>query len=346
MAQEDIELLRGMIARYSPATQESEISAFLVSEMARRGIRSHRDEVGNAVGEIGEGERHIALIGHIDTSPGIVPVREVDGMLYGRGSVDAKGSFATFVCAAARLGAIKGARVTLVGAVEEECRTSRGAWHLVDRMQPDLVVIGEPSGWDSITIGYKGIVGFRYRRIQPNAHFAGDNIRAGEAAIGLYNALAEYTSERRGKSEFDSPRLELRRFHADDDGLDDTAETYLAVRVPPGFDIDALVAFALKEAGDAEFDCDQRLEGVVSSKNTPLIRSFLKSIRAAGGKPTFKKKTGTSDMCVVGPAWNCPIVAYGPGDSHLDHTPHEHLALSEYERSIDILTAVLIDLTE
>ena len=106
------------------------------------------------------------------------------------------------------------------------------------------------------------------------------------------------------------------------------------------------MAFALKEAGDAEFDCDQRLEGVVSSKNTPLIRSFLKSIRAAGGKPTFKKKTGTSDMCVVGPAWNCPIVAYGPGDSHLDHTPNEHLFLNEYERSIDVLTAVLMDLTE
>jgi LysW-gamma-L-lysine carboxypeptidase len=34
-------------------------------------------------------------------------------------------------------------------------------------------------------------------------------------------------------------------------------------------------------------------------------------------------------------------VAYGPGDSAIDHTPHEHISLQEYRRSIDILTRVL-----
>ena len=46
-------------------------------------------------------------------------------------------------------------------------------------------------------------------------------------------------------------------------------------------------------------------------------------------------------MNVVGPAWNCPIVAYGPGDSSLDHTPNEHLDLAEYRQAIAILTRVL-----
>ena len=46
-------------------------------------------------------------------------------------------------------------------------------------------------------------------------------------------------------------------------------------------------------------------------------------------------------MCVVGPAWMCPIVAYGPGDSKLDHTPDEHMVLDEYIRAIDVLTFAL-----
>ena len=36
-------------------------------------------------------------------------------------------------------------------------------------------------------------------------------------------------------------------------------------------------------------------------------------------------------------SWNCPIIAYGPGDSSLDHTSNEHLILDEYNKSIKIL---------
>ncbi len=52
-------------------------------------------------------------------------------------------------------------------------------------------------------------------------------------------------------------------------------------------------------------------------------------------------KTGTADLNVVGPAWGCPAVAYGPGDSNLDHTPEEHILLSEYARAVAVLAAVL-----
>jgi len=52
-------------------------------------------------------------------------------------------------------------------------------------------------------------------------------------------------------------------------------------------------------------------------------------------------KSGTSDMNVLAPAWGCPMVAYGPGDSRYDHTPMERLSLSDYERSIRVLESVL-----
>jgi LysW-gamma-L-lysine carboxypeptidase len=46
-------------------------------------------------------------------------------------------------------------------------------------------------------------------------------------------------------------------------------------------------------------------------------------------------------MNVVGPAWGCPILAYGPGDSALDHTPREHISLAEYGRAIAVLKDAL-----
>jgi len=115
--------------------------------------------------------------------------------------------------------------------------------------------------------------------------------------------------------------------------------------VPPYYDLDGLIGFVMEKAGAAEIKCDQRLPGVVAEKNTPLIRALLRGIRQVGGRPTFKKKTGTSDMCILGPAWKCPIAAYGPGDSTLDHTPDEHIVLDEYLRSIEVLTTALEQLT-
>ncbi len=52
-------------------------------------------------------------------------------------------------------------------------------------------------------------------------------------------------------------------------------------------------------------------------------------------------KTGTSDMNVVAPVWQCPIVAYGPGDSALDHTPNEHLPLDEYWQAVRVVEEML-----
>jgi len=78
-----------------------------------------------------------------------------------------------------------------------------------------------------------------------------------------------------------------------------------------------------------------------ADKNNPLVRAFLSAIRDGRGKPAFALKTGTADMNVVGPVWGCPIVAYGPGDSALDHTPNEHLGLAEYERAIEVLERAL-----
>ena len=46
-------------------------------------------------------------------------------------------------------------------------------------------------------------------------------------------------------------------------------------------------------------------------------------------------------MNIVAPTWGCPTIAYGPGDSSLDHTPDEHVSLSEFRRSIVVIRDII-----
>ncbi|HED03922.1 MAG TPA: M20/M25/M40 family metallo-hydrolase, partial [Candidatus Fraserbacteria bacterium] len=84
---------------------------------------------------------------------------------------------------------------------------------------------------------------------------------------------------------------------------------------------------------------------VLAAKRGPLVAAFLGAIRAPGGRPCFKYKTGTSDMNLLA-AWGRPILTYGPGDSSLDHTPEEHLELAEYRQAIAVLRGALGRLEE
>jgi [amino group carrier protein]-lysine/ornithine hydrolase len=81
-------------------------------------------------------------------------------------------------------------------------------------------------------------------------------------------------------------------------------------------------------------------------KNTALVRAFLSGIRSQGGEPRFVYKTGTADLNIVAPVWKCPTVVYGPGDSTLDHTPEEHIALSDYTKAVSVLNHTLCHLVE
>lgn len=344
--QGQIDLLHGLVAIPSLSHGEADAVSYLVAEMAKRGLDAYVDAVGSAVGTVGQGERHIVLLGHIDTVPGTIPVRIEDGLLWGRGSVDAKGPLATFVAAAACAADRLQCRVTVVGAVGEETLGSPGATEVAKWASPDLCIIGEPSGWDAICLGYRGVYGFTYELLQAGRHTAGPGESVGEQAVGFWNALIAEADRINGAAErmFDRISPSLRAFNTDSDGLHDTARLNVGLRLPPETDIPALVDAIGKLADEATLITNGLQAGYRTDKRSPLTAPFLRAIRAQGGTPRFTHKLGTSDMTIVGPVWRCPIVAYGPGDASLDHTPDERIVLSDYLRAVRVLTDVLTSL--
>jgi LysW-gamma-L-lysine carboxypeptidase len=385
-----VDLVHGLVAIRSESRQEAHAAQWLVEQMRDAHYdRAFVDQAGNAVGEIGapDAAHLLVLLGHIDTVPGTIRVRieprDAGDVLYGRGSVDAKGPLATFVAAAARVGPgvvrSSNLRVVVVGAVEEEAATSKGARFIAARFDgtrervPDACVIGEPSHWHRLTLGYKGRLLLDLVAEQPMAHTAGPDASVAMTVVDVWNQVAAQARDfNRGREKaFDQLSPSLRRFiTATSAEMIDSVDAQFAWRLPPGADAEAIVRELLDGAG-AQIGAVQigdaasavrgepvtltgtratitfRFRGLEQpwrgERQNPLVRSFLSAIRSQDQsvQPGFLVKTGTSDMNVVGPLWRCPIVAYGPGDSALDHTPQEHLSLDEYWRAILVVEEMI-----
>lgn len=342
----DVVLLRRLVAIPSTSGNEAAAVAELCRMMEGRGFRVEIDAAGNAVGRIGSGSRCVVLLGHIDTVAGEIPVRIENGVLHGRGAVDAKGPLATFVAATAAAAARAQATLVVVGAVGEETIGSPGAVEVASWPAPDFCLIGEPSGWDAVCLGYRGTLSLTYRLRRGGRHSAGPGASAAEEAVAFWNALVAEAAALNGDAAgtFGSLGHSLRAMRTGSDGLTDEAVLSIGMRLPPGLEIEALLTRLQELAGDADLLVEGRQDGYRTDKRSKLVPPFLRAIRAEGGSPRFTLKLGTSDMTIVGPRWGCPIVAYGPGDAALDHTPHEHLVLAEYLAAVRVLTRVLEEL--
>ena len=356
--QNEIALLQDMLTIPSYSGQERPLAQYLVEQAQQMGLHAWIDAAGNFIAstrpaEANTASRPIILLGHMDTVRGYIPVRLENGVLYGRGAVDAKGPLAAFLCAAARLVHDAGSfehPVMVIGAVEEETATSRGARTVLECYQPNACIIGEPSGSQAVTIGYKGRLLVEYCLTHPVSHSAGPQQNSSEIAVSFWNRVYQHASvwneQHAANSTFAALVPSLRSINSSQDGLEEQTRLLIGYRLPPGYDAaelrSQLERWASEDSAQLCFSGEE--VAFQATRTTPLARSFVAAIRAKGGQPSFKRKTGTADMNVVGPVWGQNIAAYGPGDSRLDHTPQEHVHITEYINAIDVLELVLREL--
>lgn len=342
----DVErFLRELVEIRSESGRERDAAERAVREMSRLGLDAWIDEAGNAIGHVTHPGPHgehsdIMLLGHLDTFPGVLPVRREGDNLFGRGAVDAKGAFAAFVIAASRAVLPPGIRLVVAGATEEESASSRGARHLATRYRPAACIIGEPSGWDGVAIGYKGRVLVDYRRSRPLSHSAGPAPGVADELVQWWNRVTDATRHlAESQRAFDRVQATLREVGSVSDGIHECVHATASFRVPPGVTPELIAAIARREAlPDAVLGVRGAEQAFVAPRDNAVVRSLFHAIRARGGSPKPKVKSGTCDLNVVAPVWQCPIAAYGPGDSSLDHTPEERLSMTEFAASIDVLT--------
>jgi len=340
----ETQFLFDLVSAKSLSGDESNAAKVFVRGANALGFDTHIDQVGNAIAHRGDSPQqavvHIVLLGHIDTVPGDIPVRIENGILHGRGSVDAKGPLAAMLFAAVRTDLPDGVGLSVVGAVGEETASSIGARHLVDQWRPDACIIGEPSGFDGVTLGYKGRLLANAIATCPNTHSAGKDPSASDELFAWWTTVQSKvdTFNIVPTRTFDKIQSCIHHMSSSCDGLNQHAVLNVGFRLPPTMDPKTLMDILESQCNthiNVQFEGAEHASA--TTRNDPVVRAISSAIRSTGNQPRPKLKTGTADLNVVAPIWDCPMAAYGPGDSSLDHTPTEHLNLNEYHQSINIL---------
>ncbi len=184
--------LRDLVAIPSFDSNIRDVAARVERELRALGFRDiHYAPYGDIVAKIGNGKRILLYDSHLDTvgagdakawKHGPFSGAIENGMMYGRGTVDEKGSTPPMIYGlkiAHDLGLLDNITAYYFGSIEEWCEgLSAQVFAEEEHVRPDFVVIGEPTNM-RVVRGHKGRCEFRVTAKGRNAHGAshwlGDN---------------------------------------------------------------------------------------------------------------------------------------------------------------------------
>jgi acetylornithine deacetylase/succinyl-diaminopimelate desuccinylase family protein len=309
----------------------------------------------NVVGRLrGTGGPVLAFNTHMDTVPegngwsqDPFGGQIIEGQLYGRGSVDAKGPLAAFLAA---IEALVSAEIRLRGdllmtTVVDEETSSSGARKLVPSIQADMAIVGEPTSLQ-VAIAHRGslrpIVVVTGRTAHSSRPEQGINaIYQSMPVIEAFRRYAE-TLKARSHQLCGSPSAAVTKMAAGiaENVIPGQCVMTLDRRMIPGeveSDVLEEVRQLLEEVKRARPDIDVVVERMLPTtggpseldRNHPLVTMALQaSAEARGRSASLVGLSGACDMTHF-IAHGIPCVVVGPGDGAQAHQPDEHIDIHE-----------------
>ncbi|HKS42293.1 MAG TPA: M20 family metallopeptidase [Blastocatellia bacterium] len=309
----------------------------------------------NVVGRMGSGAKSIGFVSHMDVvppgeleqwnTPPFEPTIE-DGRIYGRGTLDDKGSFAcAYSACKAFLAEHKDfdGTVYLIAAADEEVGSELGIIYLVEEcgLKFDVAIIPDGGRMDLSIYGEKGILWVELESHGIQAH--GSTPELGRnAIIPLAEAIAEIKSLDLGASydhAFDGWTMNVGTIQggSSTNTVPAMARATIDFRLPAGINKDQVlakleekVAAVRHRSADAELKVNvlHETEPHLSDKNSIIIRSFDTAARRLGlpmSYETFGGNTVAKNLYFAG----ITSVVHYPGDDKLAHVPNEFVIIDE-----------------
>ena len=365
-------LLSDLIAIPSYGAQEEAIVGYLVKRFEGRGIHCRVTELDgkrlNVVAEIGAGTKAIVLNSHVDTVPPgdpalwltdpLAPV-EKDGVIYGRGAMDAKGCLTAMIVAfetlARRRDGLLG-RVILMAVGGEECGGLGTKTEVANGLRADAAIVGESTRLVPM-VAHKGVLRLEVE-VSGRAAHASDP-EAGVNAIVAMGPILMALDDLAGKV-----RQRLEAYTGKASLVISTILGGVALNVIPAScmlsidrrvlpteteedatrEIVETVNRALPPASGARVQvrkvrfvppaCTDSKEPIVAAAEQAASAVLGRSIRAAGF-------SATCDMTYLVNGGGIPTVILGPGEIGVAHQANEHIAVDQMALAVDVFTRTI-----
>jgi len=350
----------------SLSTQEEAVANELKRQLLEAGLHEVKiDSLGNVIGRLGNGDKVLAIDGHMDT----VDLGRLDnwnhdplsgkienGFVNGRGTVDQKGGIASFVTVArilSEIGISKDVSVIFTGTVmEEDCEGL--CWtYLVEEegLKPDVVMSTEPTNLN-IYRGHRGRMEISVSFYGVSAH--GSAPERGKNAIymaaeackkieGLNDHLIEDSFLGKGSvtvSEIvsESPSLcavaDFARIHLDRRLT--RGETKISAikeieEITKGMEARvSVLPYLEKSFTGLEYGMEKYYptwEIPESSKPVELGKEVFTKL--FNKDADIGKWTFSTNGVVIMGVYGIPVLGFGPGDEVLAHAPNERVKVDD-----------------
>lgn len=368
---EVLNLTKELMLRHSVTPDDAGCQALLAGRLKRAGFRCEAlrfDDVDNLWATHGQGGPVLALLGHTDvvppgpreawaSDPFVPEVR--DGVLYGRGAADMKGSVAAFVVALERFVAAHPQHAGTVGLLltsDEEGDAVDGVRRVADTFRArseriDWCITGEPSSkaklGDLLRVGRRGTLSatLTVRGVQGHVAYPEKARNPIHEAVPALAALAARRWDD-GYETFPPTSLQISNVHAGtgaNNVIPGELQVLFNLRYNPNWDAARLEAEceAILRAHGLDYAIHWHRGGEPFFTPEGPLRSAAREVlaRFAGAVPEESTGGGTSDARFIAPL-GAQCIEIGPVNASI-HKVDEHVAVADLEALPDLYLALI-----